>query len=437
VSLVGEFDSATLAKAHAIASMTEFHGGRLRVEDDGELQEFHPDFHRASNAEYFQIWTSDGKTMTRSDTLKDADLAQVDPKPMAKAVSVDVVLPDGRDGRQLVMPFEIHAEEDESPNPAPAVILAVARSRGELDRMLGRFRWLLALVCGCATIAMLGMTAIVIGRGLRPVNVVAGRISALGETNLSHRLADSDVPPELAPIVHRLNELLGRLNAAFEREKSFTADAAHELRTPLAGLEAALDVCAKKVRAPEKYAEVVTDCLAVVRGMHGMVENLLMLARADAAQILPNLTDCAIDEFLTEAWRPFGQRARERSLNVKWQVQPGLIIKTDRERLFPVLTNLFDNAVRYANQGGDVRISAAKENASAVIQIANTGSRVRSEDAAHVFERFWRADPSRTAASTSCGLGLSVCQKMIAVLHGTISAESTEGGEFEITIRFT
>ena len=303
--------------------------------------------------------------------------------------------------------------------------------------MLQRFAWLLVLVCGCATIAMLLITAIVIGHGLRPVNLVAGRISTLGESNLSQRLADSDVPRELTPIVHRLNELLSRLNAAFEREKSFTADAAHELRTPLAGLEAALDVCAKRVRAPEKYAEVVNDCLAVVRGMHGMVENLLMLARADAAQIQPALADCAIDELLAEGWRPFQQCAQQRSLNVTWDVQQDLILKTDRDRLFPVLTNLFDNAVRYTNQGGEVRISAKKEAESAIIQIANTGSRVRSEDAAHVFDRFWRADPARTGITTSCGLGLSVCQKMIGVLHGAISAESSEGGEFRIEIRFS
>src|SRR5262249_3253488 len=151
----------------------------------------------------------------------------------------------------------------------------------------------------------------------------------------------------------------------------------------LAGLEAALGGCAKKERTPGKNAGGVNDCLAVVRGMHGMVENLLMLSPAAAAQIQTALADFAIDEALEEAWRPFQQRAKERSLNVKWDITQGLTVTTDRGRLFPVLTNLFDNAVRYTNEGGEVRISATRTNDAVAIQIANTGSRVRAEDAAH------------------------------------------------------
>src|SRR5439155_2979097 len=117
-----------------------------------------------------------------------------------------------------------------------------------------------------------------------------------------------------SPIVVGLNGLLERLQNAFEREKSFTADAAHELRTPLAGLESALEVCARKTRAPEAYASVVSECLDVVRGMHGMIDNLLLLARADADQVPATVGSVNLDDLLTDAWRRFKTTAEQRGL---------------------------------------------------------------------------------------------------------------------------
>jgi two-component system, OmpR family, heavy metal sensor histidine kinase CusS len=434
VSLTSEFDKATLAKARAIASMAEMHRGKLRIEEveEGELQEFG----RSPHPEYFQISSDDGQVLTQSASLNGARLSYTSPAKPNSPDTSDVALPDGRRGRQTVMRFNVRLDdEDESKGTAPAAILAVARSRGELDRTLQQFRWLLVLVCGAATVVLLFLTAGMIRRGLQPVNVVAGDIARLGERNLSNRLTDSNVPRELRPIVQRLNELLGRLDSAFEREKSFTADAAHELRTPLAGLESALGVCARKPRSPEKYAEVVNDCLAVVRGMHNMIENLLMLARADAAQIQASMATCRIDELLEDVWNQFKPQAEDRGLKMTWDVMPDLTATTDRERLTSVLVNLFDNAIRYSNPGGDFRVYAGSQNKEAVIRIANSGSRVRSEDAARVFDRFWRADPARTDIGTSCGLGLSVCQKIVLALNGAISATSSEGGEFLIEIR--
>ncbi|HEX3357287.1 MAG TPA: ATP-binding protein [Tepidisphaeraceae bacterium] len=434
-SLIIEFDSTTLVKARAIASMAEIHRGRMRIEEveEGQLQEFA----RTSHPEYFQITSDDGNVLAQSANLNGARLSYSSPVKSDLPAASDVILPDGRRGRQTVMRFSVHADDDDnnSHGPAQTAMLAVARSRGELDGMLARFRWLLALVCGAATVVLLTLTAILIRRGLRPVEVVAGSIARLGEKNLLDRLAPSNVPRELLPIVQRLNELLCRLDSAFEREKSFTADAAHELRTPLAGLEAALGVCARKPRSPEKYAEVVNDCLAVVRGMYNMIENLLTLARADAAQIQIAMVPCHIDEILENVWMQFKQRAEERAIKVTWDVSPNLVVQTDCERLIPVLVNLFDNAVRYSNQGGDLRVCACAKNSDAIVRIANSGSRVRSEDATRVFDRFWRADPARSDIGTSCGLGLSVCQKMIATLNGAISATSSEGGEFSIEIR--
>ena len=197
----------------------------------------------------------------------------------------------------------------------------MARDTDSVDDVLADFSWLLAMVCGIAVIAMLGMIALVIRRGLQPVNDLAGEIERIGETNLSAQLSASDnAARELKPIVVRLNDLLGRLSAAFDREKSFTADAAHELRTPLAGLGIRTwkSACGNRAQDAANYEKVIRDCLEVVKQMHSMVDGLLLLARSDAKLVNVSLAAVSVDELLQHAWQGFADRAAERQLHVEW-----------------------------------------------------------------------------------------------------------------------
>ena len=423
-SLLNEFDAATRAKADAVATTVEYEKTGFRLEDSGDGR--FADFSRKKHPEYFQMWAPDGSTLARSKSLGNADLARADETPMT--------LPDGRVGRQVLMSFMARIEDDIPNHPPLNLTIAVARQTHELDEQLHRLALLLVLVCGVSTVIVWVLTTLVIRRGLAPVNTLAGNLSSIDEQNLSAKLSLSDAPDELSPIVNRLNDLLSRLHGAFEREKAFTADAAHELRTPLAGLEAALGVCAKKPRAPEAYAAVVNDCLAVVRGMHGMIDNLLLLARADAQQVQLTREPVCVAELVEDTAAQFSKKAAERSLNVWLDVDPHLLVQTDRERLLHVMKNLFDNAVNYADSGGAIRVSTASGNPHVKIRIANTGSNICADDAAHVFDRFWRGDPARSDVGTHCGVGLSVCQKMIHALGGTICATSSVGGEFVVEI---
>jgi len=295
------------------------------------------EFQRPNQPEYFQVWNEGGRTITKSKSLGGVDLTQTG------SHSVALVLPDGRPGRQLTLTFTPHGE-DTAPAPNwPQAVVAVARQTHELDRMLARLGWLLFAVSAIAVCATLVLTAAVIRRGLRPVDELAGRITRMEARNLSTRLPVESAPAELSPIVLGLNGLLERLESAFAREKSFTADAAHELRTPLAGLESALEVCGRKERAPEAYATVVRECLDVVRGMHSMIDNLLMLARADAQQVQAASMPVNLDELLTESWRGFAKAAESRAIQISWDIPAGLNVQTDREKLLHVFSNVFEN----------------------------------------------------------------------------------------------
>jgi heavy metal sensor kinase len=431
-ALLAEFDTATHAKARVVASNVEVKNGVIRVD---EVNETHiPEFERTEKPEYFQVWTDDGRTLAKSARLGSADLQRAPAMGNNEPITEFVQLPDGRRGRQTTLRFVATLEEDEPPGKPQHAIVTLARDTGQLDHILARLGGVLILVSTLATAAMLALTALVIRRGLTPVDHLAHRITRLNARNLSARLAVETAPSELSPIVVGLNGLLERLENAFEREKSFTADAAHELRTPLAGLESALDVCSRRTRAPEAYATVVRECLDVVRGMHGMIDNLLLLARADGDQIPTTKSPVNLDDLLADAWRRFKQAAEQRNLTVHWDVESDLSVQTDPDRLRHVVVNLFDNAVRYADDGGRLSVSADRADGSIIVRIANTGSRVTAEDAAHVFERFWRGDPARTEIGIHCGLGLSVCRKMVAVLDGSIRARSEVDGEFVVEI---
>ncbi|MGH7179932.1 MAG: sensor histidine kinase, partial [Tepidisphaeraceae bacterium] len=310
----------------------------------------------------------------------------------------------------------------------------VARSSEHLELMLGRLRLLLVIVCSVATVALVALTGWVIRRGMRPVKVLAQQIASIGADDLAARLEVVDVPVELSPIVARLNELISRLESAFDREKSFTSDAAHELRTPLAGLQAALEVSARERRDVEHFQRLVGECLNVVRQMHSMIDNLLLLARADAGQVPVTRTPVNIGRLLGESWARCRSLADQRGLKVAFEVADDLVVPTDEEKLAIILNNLLDNAVHHANAAGRVDIDARASNGSVKIFISNTGSRVKAEDAQRVFDRFWRGDPSRSSNGRHCGLGLAVCRRLATALGSSIAVRSESDGMFVVQL---
>ena len=425
-SLLREFDAVTFAKARALAAMTEFDGKHVKVElEPSQL----PEFQRSDRPEYYAIVDASGTVVAKSATLSNEALP-IPERTTDAASLISARLPNGRDGRLVALAFHPREEGDvPAPGAAPRLVIAVARETSEMSASLDRLRWLLLAVGGAATAVLLVATSWAINRGLRPLGTVAADIASLGESNLAERVDSAGVPEEIAPIVLRLNELLARLETAFEREKSFTADAAHELRTPLAGLEAALEVCASRRRQPAEYQEVVVQCLDVARGMHGMVDSLLLLARADADTRPATLAPERIDELLQKSWDTFEQTADRRGLEVRWDVPAQLTANTDSAKLRQVLDNLFANAVRYSDDGGRMEIGAHRAEARIRIRIANTGSQVASSDASRVFDRFWRGDAARSS-SNNYGIGLSVCRKLVDVVGGSIAVTSELGGMF-------
>lgn len=430
--LIAELDRGLRAEAEALRAATEAHHGNVRIDYDGDQP---AQFARGPHAQFFELWVN-GRPTDRSRSLAGRDL----PFPSGGAAPECRfgLLPDGVGGRLVSSTFELRREGEDGepqmqgPTPPLSLTLVVASDTSQLSSSLAQLRWLLIAACGAALLIGLGLLAWTIRRALRPVDNIADRIERVGRANLSDRLHVAGVPRELLPIVQRLNDMLARLESAFERERAFTADVAHELRTPLAGLETALEVCSTRPRQPQEYQQVVRRCLGVARQMHGMVDSLLTLARADAGALTVSRQSICLETLLEECWLPYADRAAQRRLRVMRSVRLDDPICADREKLRQVLHNLLNNAVNYCDEGGEVAIEADARGQSVYLSVSNSGSRLSQQDADHAMDRFWRGDAARSETGVHCGLGLAISRELIVAMGGQIQVDSSAGGLFRV-----
>jgi signal transduction histidine kinase len=440
-ALLAGFDATLAAKAQSLALLVEEEDGRI----DAEFAERNlPEFNRAERPEYYELRSSTGRILACSPSLGHGRLEPV-AGPAEVPVPASVVLPDGRAGRKVSLSFLPKSEDEPRTRPAPvgtgeartppdALVLTIARDTRELDRTLAGIRWILAGVGGGTTAVLCALLVVVVRRGLRSVHAMADRIRRLDESSLSVRLDAQDTPRELSPVVARLNELLGRLDNAFQRERTLTSDIAHELRTPLAGIRSTLEVALTREREAADYRQAMKSSLEITFQMQTVVENLLTLARAEAGQLVPDVGGVDLGTLLEKSWQPFAPAISRRGVSVRWSAEPRLTVRSDADRLGLVLRNLFDNAASYVDDRGEITVETVQQDGHVSLAITNTGSRIAPGDLHHVFDRFWRGDRARRAAGLHCGLGLSLSRRITELLGGRLGVDLAEGDRFRVRL---
>ena len=409
-SLYMQFDETLVARAAALTALVEQDGDGVQLEVD-------PAGVPGEQA-YFELWDGE-RVLLRSTSLGARDLER---SPGAQVIR-SVTLPDGNDGRQITLRFDARREPDEpSTRPLSKVTLVLARPLAEISTAVTRLGGVLIGVGLFGTLLCLAILVGVVRFGLAPVRSLAAAIAELREDDVAVKLEAAATPRELRPVVERLDELLRRLAAAFARERELTAEIAHELRTPIAGLRATIEVAMSRAdRPPEKYRAALADCLAITRQTERLVESLLSLARLDAGAASAEHAPVHLDELVRESLAAITVRAAERNVVIVTAL-PAVTAFTDRDKLQLVLHNLLDNAVSYVEDGGTIRIDLAP----GTIQVSNTGCALAPADVELVFERFWRGDAARSAGMHA-GLGLALCKKLVRLLGGSITARVDDG----------
>ena len=270
-----------------------------------------------------------------------------------------------------------------------------------------------------------------VSRLTRPLRQLSTSIGALDEGKLSVRLEEDGIR-EVAELSHSLNQMIGRLDEAFERQKRFTADAAHELKTPLASIQVNLD----SLRQDEEYtAEEAAEVLEVtqrnIRRLNQLAENLLQL---NSAQVIEQRQRCSVHDCLCTIIEELDPRSQQKQLTVGLaEIYPCL--DTDPTLLLRCLYNCVENAVKYTPEHSAIRIDLNKTEKQLQIVIANPSEPISESQCSQLFQPFYRLDASRSRKLGGSGLGLAITQEIVTRLGGTIQAVWQEG-EFQIQIQF-
>ncbi|HYL74124.1 MAG TPA: ATP-binding protein [Bryobacteraceae bacterium] len=274
-------------------------------------------------------------------------------------------------------------------------------------------------------------------RALAPVDAITNAARSIGIQNLSQRLAVPGAGDELQRLSETWNGMLARLESAVKRLSQFTADASHELRTPIALIRTTAELSLRRERAPEIYREALRQVVAESERTTRLIEDLLLLARADAGLPALPLERIELTPLLRDVCQQGQVLAEARQLQISTDVpdQPVYVQANDPE-LRRLILLLLDNAVKYTPAGGRINVALASDTAGATLAVCDTGVGIPDSALPHVFERFYRVDESRNRDDGGAGLGLSIAKWIADRHHASLEAESVLGQGSTFRVRF-
>lgn len=294
--------------------------------------------------------------------------------------------------------------------------------------------WIWTLLAAAFVICP-GMGFAIARRSTRPLREVAETARQIESSTLNERIRAEGYPVEIRVLAVAFNGMLERLEESFLRLSRFSADIAHELRTPVNNIRGEAEVALARTRTPEELLEVVGSCLEESVRLSELIESLLFLARSESPGDHLNRTEVDLRQLLIDICEYYEAAASDIGVTISVSLgDDGLMASVDRVLLLRALGNLTSNALAHSSAGGSVQLSAKQQGEQICVEVRDTGSGISAEALPHVFDRFYRADPARSRNSGGVGLGLAIVQQ-IAVMHGgQIKIDSHPGSGTTVTI---
>lgn len=403
----GQLDAALLALAETETSMLAENSGPVRVHDSapGIAQ---PSLARLDRL--VQIVDSEGNVLARSNNSGAATL----PAPpsllrgLADGGAVFVTLPDAREEplRMVTVPARAGARR---------LAVQVAGSLDDVNQLM-RSAALLFAVLAATLLAAVGYAGAMLTRGaFDAIDNIVDQARRIGEANLAERLPDPGTDDEIGHLAATLNAMLGRLEGAFDTQRRFTADASHELRSPLSRLRTEIEVTLRRPRASSEYVDTLRSCLDEVQRMTTLVEDLLSLARLDVGAHAWAEGHDAVT-LARECIARIEPSALEKRVTVDLLGEELPSAQIGRAPAALVLSNLIDNAVKFSPTGGRVTVSIARTGSAVTMTVADEGPGIDPGELPFLFDRFYRGAGAR-ASTPGAGLGLALSQA-VAQAHG-------------------
>ena len=320
------------------------------------------------------------------------------------------------------------------PGRSPYTVQAAMDRHQEVE-LLAEYRKHLWVVLGAALVVCVVVGYQIARRGLRPVQIVTDTARRIDTANLGERIDPDGLPAELLVLADTFNHMLDRLEASFTRLARFSADIAHELRTPVNNLRGGVEVALGKARTPDEYRDVLASNLEECGRLARLIESLLFLARAEnpQTQVVKDRLDVGAE--LATVCEFYEAAAGEKGVTLTVTVAGGVHADLNRTLFQRAVGNLVENAVAHTPAGGVVTLTATATDTSATVGVTDTGGGIPAAHLPHVFDRFYRADPSRSSSGGNVGLGLAIV-KSIVELHGGNVHIASGGGGTHVTLTF-
>jgi signal transduction histidine kinase len=316
------------------------------------------------------------------------------------------------------------------PADAPRYSTLVFVTAWPLTPLYATLRTLLWCVAGLSALVWLlaaGAGRWLSRRALAPVTRMANAVRGITVNDLGERLPLPHPRDELHELASSFNGLLTRLQESFERQRRFTGEASHQLRTPLSGMLGQLEVALRREREPEEYRQVLGTARAQAERLRGIVESLLFLARADAEAGLPKPEPLELTGWLQNHLAVWDSHPRRADLLLGAKPSKPIWVLAHRVLLEQSVDNLIDNACKYSAAGTPIEISLVREGQTVVLGISDHGCGIADEDLSHVFEPFFRSPEARRRGVAGVGLGLAVTARTVAAFGGRVEARSRPG----------
>jgi len=370
------------------------------------------------SGDFLQIIDSEGNWIFRAASLEKNSITPARAASIKRPFYQDRQLA-GRPFRFITARLEVHGR---------VYAMQTAVPTDQVLRTLSLFRRYLLMFAPLLLLAAASGGYWLSRKALSPVDVLTQNARKISGSNLSARLEVPRTGDELQRLSDTLNEMLARIERAFLRVTEFTADASHELRTPISLIRTEAEIALRRSRGDGEYREALRHILLEAERTTSLVEELLSLARADCGRENLNLAPLDISALIAETGKEWQQLIEARDLQFKLNLTNREIpVLADRVAVQRLLAILLDNAVKYTPPPGGVELHLEEQEQSAVISILDSGIGIAEEDQAKIFERFYRVDKARSREFGGAGIGLSIAQWIVQQHHGSITVTSKLG----------
>lgn len=308
-----------------------------------------------------------------------------------------------------------------------AYIVQIALRMRRMRKILGNFRE--NLLTAIPIVLVLGGLGgwFLARKSLSPIAYITETARRITASNLGERLKLRKSGDELDHLITTLNEMISRLEDSFKKIRQFTADASHELRTPISSMRGDAELLLSKQRPIEEYERTLVSNIEKLDFITRMVNDLILLSKFDSNEAGLEMAPIKLNELLVNLWELFKVLADQKGISFTLGEDEQADVLGDRTRLQQLFTNLIDNAIKFTPSGGHVDMGLKRDGGFAMVSIRDTGIGIPEEEFEHIFERFYRVDKSRARETGGTGLGLSICQWIAKAHQGKIEVDSTLG----------